>query len=112
MHFKIKPDATKILRASLILAVALVAIEAMRWSSRPVLTLDGQQLGVVEPFPVSQYRERYLNKGWDDWTTERHQRQREMGLLPAAWTAAPKSASANRSKPRIWMGLEPSETDS
>ena len=60
LRLKTKPDATRILRISLMLAVVLVTIEGIRWYSKPVLTLDGQQLGVVEPFPAGQYRERYL----------------------------------------------------
>lgn len=39
---------------------------------------------------IAQYRERYLSKGWDDWTRERYKRQRELGLLPETWTPAPK----------------------
>ncbi|NOX98545.1 MAG: arylsulfatase [Verrucomicrobia bacterium] len=42
---------------------------------------------------IEPYRERYLNKGWDDWTSERHQRQRELGLLPENWTPAAKDKS-------------------
>lgn len=42
---------------------------------------------------IAAYRKRYLEKGWDGWTRERHQRQRELGLLPANWTPAPKDPS-------------------
>ncbi len=55
---------------------------------------------------IEPYRERYLNKGWDDWTSERHQRQREMGLLPATWTPAPKDKSVpdwNKDKNKKWQ---------
>jgi hypothetical protein len=55
------PNARKILRLSMIIAFALVAIEGKRWFSNPVLSLDGQQLDVVEPFPAGEYRERELS---------------------------------------------------
>ena len=60
LRFKSSPDANRLLRISLKTAVALVAIEGGRWFSKPVLTMDGQRVGVVEPFPATQYRERYL----------------------------------------------------
>jgi len=59
-HFKSKPDPARILRISLVLAIALVAVEGSRWLSKPVLMMDGQAVGVVEPFPITQYRERQL----------------------------------------------------
>lgn len=42
---------------------------------------------------ISAYRKRYLEKGWDEWTAERQRRQRDLGLLPANWTPAPKGPS-------------------
>jgi hypothetical protein len=58
VQFKDKPDAGRMLRISF--ALALVAIEGYRWNSRPVLTLDGEAVGVVESFPATQYRDRHL----------------------------------------------------
>lgn len=60
LQFNTKPNATRLLRISLVFALALLAIEGMRWSSRPVLILDGQEVGVVEPFLSNQYQERKL----------------------------------------------------
>ena len=45
---------------SLLLGLILLAVEAGRWYSKPVITLDGLQAGVVEPFPAGEYRERQL----------------------------------------------------
>jgi len=55
---------------------------------------------------IAKYRERYLNKGWDEWTSERHQRQRELGLLPDNWTPAPKGAGIpnwSKDKNKTWQ---------
>ena len=60
VRFKVNPDAGRLLWVSCILAAALIVIEGYRWDSKPVVTLDGQDVGVVEPFPATQYRERYL----------------------------------------------------
>jgi len=42
---------------------------------------------------IAQYRERYREKGWDEWQNNRIENQRQMGLLPEAWTPAPKAGS-------------------
>jgi len=55
-----RPDSAKWLRASLLTAMVLVAVEGSRWVSKPVLTLDGRQVGVTEPFSATQYRDRHL----------------------------------------------------
>ena len=39
---------------------------------------------------ISPYRNRYREKGWDEWRETRIARQQEMGLLPANATIAPK----------------------
>jgi hypothetical protein len=49
-----------LLWGSCLLAVVLVTVEGYRWVSKPVLTLDGQEVGVVEPYPATEYREREL----------------------------------------------------
>jgi len=59
-RFKTTPDAGRILRISCVLALVLVAVEGYRWNSKPVLMLDGQQVGVLEPFPATEYRDRRL----------------------------------------------------
>ncbi len=55
---------------------------------------------------IEPYRERYLNKGWDEWTSERHQSQRKLGLLPAAWAPAPKADGIpdwSKDKNKLWQ---------
>ncbi len=55
---------------------------------------------------ISAYRERYLNKGWDEWTRERQRRQRDLGLLPAEWTPAAKEPSIpdwSEDKNKTWQ---------
>ena len=41
-------------------ALILVAIEAYRWQTEPVITLDGRQAGVGSPFPEPDYEDRRL----------------------------------------------------
>lgn len=60
MRFKAAPGAGRILWISYAVALALVAVEGYRWNSKPVLTLDGQPVGIAEPFPATEYRERQL----------------------------------------------------
>ncbi len=60
LRFETAADPGRWLRLSLVLALILLAVEAGRWASRPVILLDGQPSGVVEPFPATQYRERQL----------------------------------------------------
>lgn len=43
-----------------LLAASLVAVEAFRWHSRPVITLDGRVVGDHSPFPGTDYEERRL----------------------------------------------------
>ena len=54
------PDPRKVLWVSCMMAAALIVVEGYRWTSKPLLILDGEEVGVVEPFPVTEYRERYL----------------------------------------------------
>lgn len=60
LRFKTTPNAGNWLRASFALALILIIVEGNRWISKPVLTLDGQQVGVVEPFQATEFRERQL----------------------------------------------------
>jgi len=60
IRFKTTPNAGNWLRVSFALALILIIVEGNRWISKPVLTLDGQQVGVVEPFQASEFRERQL----------------------------------------------------
>jgi hypothetical protein len=60
VRFKVNPDAGWLLWVSCMLAAVLIVIEGHRWISKPVLSLDGLEIGVVEPFPATQYRERHL----------------------------------------------------
>ena len=59
-RFEDSPRTGRLLWISCAMALALVAIEGYRWISKPVLMLDGREVGVVEPFPTTQYREREL----------------------------------------------------
>jgi hypothetical protein len=43
-----------------LLAAALVAVEAFRWHSNPVVTLDGREVGAADPYPGADYEERRL----------------------------------------------------
>jgi arylsulfatase len=55
---------------------------------------------------ISAYRKRYLEKGWDEWMGERQRRQRDLGLLPATWTPAPKDPSIpdwSKDKDKTWQ---------
>lgn len=55
---------------------------------------------------IAVYRERYQKKGWDEWQDIRVKNQREMGLLPEAWTPAPKEQSIpdwSTDKNKIWQ---------
>lgn len=55
---------------------------------------------------IAPYRDRYLNKGWDEWTLERHKKQRQSGLLPETWTPAPKEPSIpewTKDKNKSWQ---------
>ena len=56
----IHTNIQKWLRQSCIFALILIAIEGTRWLSDPVINLDGQEVGVVEPFPGMDYQERQL----------------------------------------------------
>jgi arylsulfatase len=38
---------------------------------------------------IAPYRQRYLDKGWDQWRATRIRRQQETGLLPQEWNPAP-----------------------
>jgi len=55
-----RPGARRWLWAACLLAVILVAIEGSRWLSEPVVTLDGREVGVMDPFPGMEYEERRL----------------------------------------------------
>lgn len=59
-HFTGSPDTGKWLRISFFIALALIVVEGSRWMSKPVLMLDGRQVGVDEPFSTTQYRQRQL----------------------------------------------------
>ncbi len=59
-NFETAADTGKWLRLSLLAAMCLLAVEGVRWLSRPVILLDGQQASLVEPFPATEYRERQL----------------------------------------------------
>jgi arylsulfatase len=37
---------------------------------------------------IAPHREKYRRQGWDDWRARRFERQREAGLIPAAWPLA------------------------
>lgn len=55
---------------------------------------------------IARYRERYLNKGWDEWRTERINRLREMKLLPDGWKPASKPKSVHdwaNDKHKAWQ---------
>jgi len=54
------PRVRSWLLASCVLALVLFAIEAYRWISEPVVTLDGLEVGAVEPFPGAEYQQRLL----------------------------------------------------
>jgi hypothetical protein len=60
IRFETAADTGKWLRLSLLAALFLLAVEGGRWFSGPVILLDGQQAGLVEPFPATEYRERQL----------------------------------------------------
>ena len=60
VRLKPNPDAGRVLWVSGVLAIALIAVEGSRWLSAPVITLDGRDVGQVDPFPATQYRERLL----------------------------------------------------
>jgi len=47
-------------RVSCMLALILIAVEAYRWSSDPVITLDGREPGAVDVLPGTEYEERRL----------------------------------------------------
>jgi len=59
-HFNTAPSTKNWLRISCVVALILIAIEGGRWASQPVITIDGQQIGVLEPFPATEYRQRQL----------------------------------------------------
>jgi len=42
------------------LALMLIAVEGLRWNSEPAVTLDGREVGAVDPFPGPEYEERRL----------------------------------------------------
>lgn len=39
---------------------------------------------------IAPHRDRYRERGWDEWQAARRERQREMKLVPDEWTAAPR----------------------
>ena len=43
-----------------LLASALIAVEAFRWHSQPVILLDGRETGAADPYPGADYEERRL----------------------------------------------------
>ena len=53
-------DVRKWLWVGCLLAMVLIAIEGSRWISEPVVTLDGREVGAVDPFPGIEYEERQL----------------------------------------------------
>jgi hypothetical protein len=59
-RFTGSPDTGKWLRTCVFIALILLVVEGNRWMSKPVIMLDGRQVGVVEPFSASQYRQRQL----------------------------------------------------
>ncbi len=46
------------LRAILAAVILLVGIEGARWLRKPVVTVDGQAIGAVDPFPIGDHRDR------------------------------------------------------
>ncbi len=48
------------IRAGLIAALTLVAVEGQRWSSEPQMTLDGREVGARDPWPVDRHEPRTL----------------------------------------------------
>lgn len=48
---------------ALILTLALISVEGIRWSSEPLLRLDGIAVGAQEPFPVKDYQQHRLTVG-------------------------------------------------
>ena len=48
------------LLASLLAGFILIGVEGFRWSAGPVVTLDGREIGKVDPFPESDYQDRHL----------------------------------------------------
>ena len=42
---------------------------------------------------VAPYRSQYLERGWDEWRTRRHERQRKSGIVPTGWKLSPRPAS-------------------
>jgi hypothetical protein len=45
---------------ALLVSLALIAIEGIRWSSGQVIRLDGVEVHAVEPFPATDYQQRRL----------------------------------------------------
>jgi len=43
-----------------LMAAVLVTVEGFRWHSRPVITLDGREVGAEDPFPGADHEERRL----------------------------------------------------
>ena len=48
------------LLAGLLAGFVLIGIEGFRWSVGPVVTLDGREVGEMDPFPESDYEDRRL----------------------------------------------------
>ena len=48
------------LLAGLLAGLILIGIEGFRWSVGPVVTLDGREVGEMDPFPESEYQNRRL----------------------------------------------------
>lgn len=59
-HLNAIPNAKNWLRMTCALALILITIEGSRWASKPVITIEGQEIGILEPFPATEYRERQL----------------------------------------------------
>ena len=48
------------LLAGLLAGLVLIGVEGVRWSLGPVVTLDGREVGRVDPFPAADYQDRRL----------------------------------------------------
>ena len=44
---------------------------------------------------IRKYRQRYRDRGWDAWRTQRFAQQRNLGLAPPAWQLAPRPPSVH-----------------
>jgi hypothetical protein len=57
---KASPNTGRWLQLTAVIAVVLIAVEAYRWHSEPVVTLDGRDVSAGDPFPGLEYEERQL----------------------------------------------------